>query len=223
MCIKVGIFPFFQWVPVVITSLSWTGCLILSTIQKVAPLFIIIQAPTLTTNTVILLGAARIIIRGLIGYNQRMLRPLIGYSSISHRGWTICRAVFNTKLTLLYFIIYCYVNLVLFTHFEKNIIIGVAKGQTPTKQLIWINLILLTLAGLPPFSIFFLKAMVLISISNFTVVAYLILIGAALSVFYYLRFIIPRFSTYWNSNKKETNIRWAAIIAAFMIPLAMVI
>lgn len=84
--IKIGVFPFYQWVPMVITSLSWGGCLLLSTVQKLPPLFVLINQREELGVYIIVLGALSVLISGVLGYNQRYMRSLMAYSSISHMG-----------------------------------------------------------------------------------------------------------------------------------------
>lgn len=62
------------------------GCFLLSRVQKVGPLFIIMCHQVGFLHFVILMSVSRVLVRGILGFNQSYLRSLIGYSSISHTG-----------------------------------------------------------------------------------------------------------------------------------------
>lgn len=70
----------------VITSLSWGGCLLLSTVQKLPPLFVLVNQREELGVYIIILGVLSVLISGVLGYNQRYMRSLMAYSSISHIG-----------------------------------------------------------------------------------------------------------------------------------------
>jgi len=101
MVIKLGVFPFYQWVPMVMTSLSWPGCILLSTVQKVAPLFMVTVQSVSFNYLIMLLGCFSVLISGVLGYNQRYMRSLMGYSSIAHRGWLMVVSVFGSLFVFL--------------------------------------------------------------------------------------------------------------------------
>ena len=84
--IKLGVFPFYSWVPLVIRCLRWIGCLLVVTIQKVGPLFILCENSYLNLDFLVLFSVLSVLVRGILGYNQSYIRSLIGYSSISHTG-----------------------------------------------------------------------------------------------------------------------------------------
>lgn len=85
--LKLGAVPCYQWVPSVIRSLRWSGCLLLATLQKASPLIAVtLSEKDGTVGLILLLGSLSVLIGGLKGFNQSHLRPLIGYSSIAHTG-----------------------------------------------------------------------------------------------------------------------------------------
>ena len=86
MFLKLGVYPFYQWVPLVIRSFRWVGCLLLSTIQKIGPLFVLLSHRLDLRRSVMVSGVLRVLAAGLLGFNQSHLRALMGYSSVSHTG-----------------------------------------------------------------------------------------------------------------------------------------
>ena len=86
MFIKLGLFPFYIWVPLVMRTMTWYGCALLLTIQKVGPLCILWGEVARSSGLLLRSGSASVLIGGLMGYNQSFMRSLMSYSSISHRG-----------------------------------------------------------------------------------------------------------------------------------------
>lgn len=87
MLLKLGIAPFHSWLPHVISSISWTICMILATIQKIAPIrLLVIITPKDFSFLLVISVAASTIVGGVGGINQTQIRSLIAYSSIGHIG-----------------------------------------------------------------------------------------------------------------------------------------
>lgn len=82
--IKLGLFPFYRWVPMVISSLSWVGCLFVRTFQKIAPLLVICENYFVDSRFLLLLRVLGILVSGVLGFNQSYMRSLMAYSSVRH-------------------------------------------------------------------------------------------------------------------------------------------
>ena len=128
--IKLGLFPFYSWVPMVIRSLSWVGCLFISTFQKMAPLFVLCENYFSDSGFLIFLSVLGILLRGVLGFNQSYMRSLIGYSSISHTSWLVISLMFSFSLFFLYFFVYFILVFCLFVVFSRlNFIKVVPRGM----------------------------------------------------------------------------------------------
>lgn len=91
LCLKLGLFPVYMWLPGVIGGLSWIGCFFVSCFQKVAPfaiLFDIYSDPM--KRWLIFIGMSCAVIGGVGGLNQVQIRRVFAYSSIHHIGWVCC-------------------------------------------------------------------------------------------------------------------------------------
>lgn len=55
------------------------------------------------------------------------------------------------------------------------------------------NFLIITLVGIPPFSIFYVKLIIFIGLSSYFFFVFFLLIGRFFSSYYYLNFIIPNF------------------------------
>ena len=197
LMVKIGLFPFHFWLPRVIAGLPWLSCLVLATWQKVAPLFLIRTVLDIADIYFIsllacVLGAGSRLIGGLGGINQTQLRAILAYSSIGHLGWIIFAACHSFSGMKVYFLIYIFISLTVFS--------AIWTLNTPnTKRLTRLTVfhpvslnavmvILLSLAGLPPLVGFISKWIVLLvsrSSSLFPLLGLLVL-GSLISLFYYL-------------------------------------
>lgn len=190
LTIKLGIFPFFQWIPLVIRSLSWKGCIILTTFQKIRPL--VSLALFFNFSLIIFFRVLGIVIRRVIALNQTSIRPLIAYSSISHTRWICLTIPFNLKLFIAYIASYFIINFFIFSIFDKNNTNIVYERKINKKRLVSQYFSLLILTGFPPFFFFFLKINILFIILNYPRIVILLLLSIYLRTYYYLSFIIPR-------------------------------
>lgn len=230
---KLGAAPFHFWLPEVIEGLNWSINLILLTIQKIAPLIILIYIRNyfFYLSFIIILSA---IIRGILGLNQLRLRKIIAYSSINHLAWILRALIYRNLLWLIYFIIYSITNLTIILIFNKfNIyftkqLYNICEINKPTTILI--TFLFISLGGIPPFLGFLPKWFVIINlIEHSQFFLRLILIIFTLIVFrFYLRLIIIPIIFIKNElNQKKfysfTNIFLFQIIIIFSLPISLLI
>ena len=194
--IKLGISPFHTWYPAVMTNLSWLRALFLSTWQKIAPLWILVE--NLSNNSfIILLAALNAIIGGIGGLAQTEIRPLLAYSSIGHIGWILYTINFSNWVIIIYFLSYALHLYVLINLFKKAKIdtpkdLSLTSHLTlPSKYII--ALTLLSLGGLPPLFGFIPKLIILKirTYSNF--IPIFLIIGRYINIYYYITLMWSRF------------------------------
>lgn len=198
--IKLGIFPFHYWLPHVMGGLSWISCILLSTWQKLGPLFIIRSViENVKCWVVLLVGCIRSLIGGLGGLNQRQIRILLAYSSIGHLGWMFVGMLESLNLVFQYFVVYTLINLSIigFLHFIPRRLVSFNRYRLlPGSFRIYMCVIFLSLGGLPPFIGFYPKLIILSGFvgGNFLLVPIFILVlGSLLRIFYYLNIFISVF------------------------------
>lgn len=134
---------------------------------------------------VFFLGGVRAIVGAIIGLNQTKIAPILGASSITHRGWVAVGGVCGRFWV--YFIIYCLSLGLLFLFLSEDLEFSCA-------------IIVLSLSGLPPFVMFLGKWRVLkaaLGLSSFWWFIGLPLFGSIMSLFFYLKFF---YSFYLESN-----------------------
>lgn len=85
MSLKLGARPFHSWFISVREGLDWVSLRVLMTWQKLAPLGLIMISGWRIVS-VILIGLISVLIGGLGGLNQLIVRKILAYSSVSHLG-----------------------------------------------------------------------------------------------------------------------------------------
>lgn len=188
--VKLGIAPFHYWFPSVINSISWPICLLLTTWQKIVPLFLLITVSmTLSSSICIAIASLNTIVGGIGGLNQTQIRPLLAYSSIRHIGWIIAASPVSSFIRMSYFLVYTLTSITLFLYlFFLNSRTSKLFSSTTLANFINIftlTLLLLSLGGLPPLTGFLPKWLVIASLDSLVTPVFLIL-GSLINLFYYL-------------------------------------
>jgi len=188
--VKLGVAPFHQWVPSTVEGISWERVFILLTAQKVIPLSVhrYIDADNNLIGGFIFCSA---LVGGLGGVRQTRLRKILAYSSISHISWLLRGVLLRNYIWVRYFILY---SLVLFRSVRLFLCNSIGrlnclftKNSKVINRLVVINFI--SLGGLPPFTGFVPKFMVMSEIVNNKITYILVglLIGSLLRLYFYLR------------------------------------
>lgn len=206
MVIKLGIAPCHFWLPPVINSLSWAICLILATIQKIAPIFLLTQ--TLSPNSTIVttfVSAIRAMTGAIGGLNQTQIRAILAYSSIGHIGWITARTLTSPLITIIYFTAYLLIvssillPLNTLSLSSSDYPLNPSPNQKNIKIILIINL--LSLGGLPPLFGFFPKMLLLAALLNniLYTLRLILILCTTLNLYYYLKIIT---SIYFNAPQQ---------------------
>ena len=197
--IKVGLFPFHFWVPGVMAGLSWDACFLVSTLQKVVPLYIMVyECPSYLGGVVVILGCIRSFVGGVGGFRQTQIRRLLAYSSISHTGWLLVGGVYRPVGAVIYFCLYRIITGVLIYHLsavEINSYEFSLKGfrRVRVNKLLVLRVLMLTLGGLPPTLGFSIKWVVVCRVASFSpFYAFVLVFGSFVNLCYYVRVVV-----YW--------------------------
>lgn len=179
LLLKLGVFPGHFWVPRVVSGLRWVPILLMLTWQKIPPFFflvVLVSSCSWISRVLLILGGVRAIVGGLIGLNQTKLSPMLGASSIRHRGWVVIGRVYGSLWV--YFILYCLsFSVLIYLLFLEDYLLS--------------GLIILSLRGLPPFLMFLGKWSILktaLGLGYRYWFLFLPLLGSVISLFFYLKF-----------------------------------
>nr|AAY15787.1 NADH dehydrogenase subunit 2 [Percnostola leucostigma leucostigma] len=239
--IKLGLVPFHFWFPEVLQGTSLTTGLLLATALKFPPITLfLLTSSSLNPTLLTLMAIASAALRGWAGLNQTQTRKILAFSSISHLGWMAITLVYNPKLTLIAFYIYCLMTIPIFLTLNTIKTLKLTTMSTAWTKIppltATLMLMLLSLAGLPPLTGFLPKWLIIQELTKqeMTPTATIIALLSLLGLFFYLRLaycatitLPPNSSNHmkqWQTNK-STNMTITTFItlSAMLLPLSPMI
>nr|AEA40943.1 NADH dehydrogenase subunit 2 [Sclerurus scansor]AEA40945.1 NADH dehydrogenase subunit 2 [Sclerurus scansor] len=239
--IKLGLVPFHFWFPEVLQGSSLMIGLLLATVMKFPPmtLFLLTSSslnPILLTTMAIISTA----LGGWAGLNQTQTRKILAFSSISHLGWMTAIILYNPKLSLMTFYLYCMMTAAIFSTLKTTKILKLSSMMAAWTKIPPLNgallLALLSLAGLPPLTGFLPKWLIIHELTKqeMTPTATIIALLSLLGLFFYLRLaycatitLPPNSTNYmkqWQTKKSVTILTTISITATItLLPLSPMI
>nr|YP_009002511.1 NADH dehydrogenase subunit 2 [Engaeus lyelli]CDL72550.1 NADH dehydrogenase subunit 2 [Engaeus lyelli] len=212
LLMKMGSAPFHFWFPQVMEGMNWFHSSLLMTIQKLAPMFLISYLTPNNFCWIVIFFAASgsALIGALGGLNQTSMRKLLSFSSINHMSWMLFAMLTSEVLWALYFLLYSAIIIsvtVLFSSLQVHYISSLTgTEESPLSKIISI-LSLFSLGGLPPFSGFIPKWIVvqeMASHSYFHALS-LLLFCSLITLYFYIRLAISSLSQSAPQNKHQTT------------------
>nr|YP_009680078.1 NADH dehydrogenase subunit 2 [Parachtes romandiolae]QDP17904.1 NADH dehydrogenase subunit 2 [Parachtes romandiolae] len=152
LTMKMGLGPFFGWYIKVVKSFTWWVNYILMVFQKIILLTLVLEIVSMFVFYVGLLS----LFVGVVGvFGQVNMKSLMGYSSVFHGGWMFMLMEEKSVIWWLYFVFYALMMLGVISFLSSQLFlsiyvsIGLSKGG--------FILMMLNLAGIPPFTGFIMK------------------------------------------------------------------
>uniref|UniRef100_A0A0B5JNB2 NADH-ubiquinone oxidoreductase chain 2 n=1 Tax=Grallaria capitalis TaxID=473864 RepID=A0A0B5JNB2_9PASS len=215
---KLGLAPFHFWFPEVLQGSPLTTGLLLATAMKLPPItLLLLTSHSLNPTLLTLLAIISAALGGWTGLNQTQIRKILAYSSISHLGWMTIVLIYNPKLTLLTFYLYCLMTTTIFSTLNTTKTLKLSTMMTAWTKIPSLTaalmLALLSLAGLPPLTGFLPKWLIIQELTKqeMTPTATIIALLSLLGLFFYLRLaycatitLPPNSTNYmklWQTNK----------------------
>nr|YP_008238993.1 NADH dehydrogenase subunit 2 [Palinurellus wieneckii]AGN95864.1 NADH dehydrogenase subunit 2 [Palinurellus wieneckii] len=197
LLLKLGAAPFHFWFPAIMEGLNWPQVIVLMTIQKVAPMLLISHMMTSQSLLIITCSAMlSAVVGSLGGLNQTSLRKILAFSSINHIGWMLAAMSLGEPSWMMYFGFYVVISTsvaMLFNnqqcfHFNQLMMQKPPWNYTPMIS----SFSLLSLGGLPPFSGFIPKWILIESLSNskLYLLLFVLIISTLITLYYYIRLSI---------------------------------
>lgn len=205
---KVGAFPLFFWVPNVFSGITYSTLLFLSIISKIFMILIIIQYVEINNPIIIISGLLSISISCIYMMNQTKIKKFLAFSSIANIGWILVVLItFKSELVykmngieilILFFFLYSF-NLILFCIIAKgikksqllNLFSTINTEKTSILLLFLLVTSLFSMAGIPPFSGFIGKFIVITYLNEYNLfITLLLVILSSFFIFIYIRPII---------------------------------
>nr|ATD83218.1 NADH dehydrogenase subunit 2 [Melanerpes chrysogenys] len=194
IAIKLGLVPFHFWFPEVLQGSTMTTALLLSTAMKFPPITILfLTSDSLNTTLLTMMAIASVALGGWMGLNQTQIRKILAFSSISHLGWMAIIIIYAPKLAILNFILYTLLTSTIFLSLNSSNTTKLSTLMTSWTKTPLLNvtlmLTLLSLAGLPPFTGFLPKWLIIQELTKqeMTPTALTIALLSLLNLFFYLR------------------------------------
>uniref|UniRef100_UPI0030E4C53F NADH dehydrogenase subunit 2 n=1 Tax=Poecilochirus davydovae TaxID=3128885 RepID=UPI0030E4C53F len=222
MTMKLGLFPVYFWFPQVSEGLSWLSFTLLSTWQKIIPLYILSSSSKIMFSFIITFSS-------LIGWlgmlNQTSTRKLFAFSSLTHMSWMLLSMMNLTSGWGLYFSVYTGIMISIYLVFKPlNIsILQDLKVLLNKFQMATMMVVMMSLGGLPPFVGFLPKWMIISNCSmTYYFLMFILIISSLVSIFVYLRLIYPLMFTNFLMNKKTCKYNYMTPIlmnSTTLIPL----
>jgi NADH-quinone oxidoreductase subunit N len=208
---KASVAPFHQWTPDVYEGAPTPITAFMATATKAAALAIFLRffdsalpseqstwAPLLAA-----LAAVTMIVGNVGALTQTSLKRMLGYSGVAQAGYLLTGVVVGTQLgatsTVLYLMIYLLMNIAAFAvvhHQELDTgddqVGGLAGLPSRSPELAWsLTIAMLALAGIPGTAGFVGKFQLIDALvdGNYTWLAIVLVIGAVISLGYYLRVV----------------------------------
>jgi NADH-quinone oxidoreductase subunit N len=217
---KIAIVPLHTWAPDVYEGASAPLAGYMSIVPKLAGFIIILRIFELflqsnvvwAENTLLVIIILTMTVANVSALIQTDVKRMLAYSSISHGGFALVAILINTSESnsalFLYWITFMFTNLGAFAmlwlnrHKENNSYgsdhpyssFSGMVSKSPVAASI-MGLFMLSLAGVPPFSIFWGKAYLISTVINdgYLWLALIMLLNSAVSVYYYLKLIVYMF------------------------------
>nr|YP_009026967.1 NADH dehydrogenase subunit 2 [Cherax crassimanus]CDN96574.1 NADH dehydrogenase subunit 2 [Cherax crassimanus] len=223
LLLKLGAAPFHFWFPQVMEGLNWVQVIILMTIQKLAPMFLLSYlSMELFTNTSIFIAAmSSAVIGALGGMNQTSLRKILSYSSINHMSWMLIAMLINETSWMIYFLMYALISssIALYFLFLQSFYFPhlIHSNSGPLSKTIS-ALSLFSLGGMPPFSGFIPKWIIIqeMILSHFYFSLGVLLLSSLVTLYFYIRLTLSSISitspkSKWNLTLKNFSTFYPAL------------
>nr|YP_009262401.1 NADH dehydrogenase subunit 2 [Gramastacus insolitus]ANI86977.1 NADH dehydrogenase subunit 2 [Gramastacus insolitus] len=208
LLLKMGASPFHFWFPQVMEGMNWLQATLLMTIQKLAPMFLIsyLTFSVFCWTTIAIAASFSAIVGAIGGLNQTSLRKILAFSSINHMSWMLFSMLINETSWFIYFMLYSLITMsvtMLFFSFQAYYFSNLINAQCPTLSKTISMMALFSLGGLPPFSGFIPKWIVvqeMISHSYFHILI-LLLFSSLITLYFYIRLSISSVTLSHPQNK----------------------
>jgi len=212
LAFKVSAVPFHMWTPDVYEGSPTSVTSFFAIVPKIAGIAVFIRFMYSPFQNIldqwqyilVFISIASMILGAVAAINQKNIKRLIAYSSISHMGYAIAGISTGTesgfKSTMIYILIYSAMNIGFFAFVflmkrsgkyveEINELSGISKNH-PLAALSLL-IVLFSLAGIPPLAGFFAKFYIFVAVINEKMyfLAIVGLLATVIAAFYYLRII----------------------------------
>ena len=223
---KLGAVPFHMWVPDVYQGSPTSVTMFLSTVPKIAAIALLIRLlidglgdlQHYWSDLLMIIAVLSIALGSLVALMQSNIKRMLAYSTISHIGFVLLGFVTGVVegygAAVFYILVYILMSLAAFgsiialnkSGFEAD---QISDYQGLSKHSPWFALIILvvmlSMAGVPPFIGFYSKLFILQQViaEGYVILAVIAVVFAVISAYYYLQIIK---TMYFDDADKEITV-----------------
>nr|YP_010845347.1 NADH dehydrogenase subunit 2 [Tetrastichus howardi]QXM14781.1 NADH dehydrogenase subunit 2 [Tetrastichus howardi] len=212
MLIKMSIIPFHFWYIKIMYNMNWMNIFIMTTFNKIIPLFIINNIMNFINLKIFLLNFYLMFFSSffssLLGINQINLKLIMSYSSMIQLAWIIILLNFNEIMSMIYLMIYIFIMLNLTYLFYKlnlnNLIQLNMIKFNEFKLMMFMMFLLFSISSMPPMMGFLLKWIHIENMMNLNLsfnFMFLLILNSLISLFFYFRIMFSSLMNYNYCNK----------------------
>nr|YP_010131895.1 NADH dehydrogenase subunit 2 [Euaspis polynesia]QQD78156.1 NADH dehydrogenase subunit 2 [Euaspis polynesia] len=176
LLLKMGIYPFYFWVPYIYSLMNWDLILIFSTLNKLIPIYLLSTLTKLNMMMMMIL-IMNMMMMSIFLINEHSIKKIFSYSSVSHSSYLIYFSFQNTNMFLFYMFMYflnLYLIIYMFKKFNINNKYNFLNLMFNKKIMNIMIIFTLNYNMFPPFSSFIYKWFFFIETSmNFSSMMYL--------------------------------------------------
>jgi len=218
---KVSLFPFHTWTPDVYEGASAPMAGYMSIVPKIAMMVVAIRVLGMyidlgievVRNVVIVMAVVTMTLSNMMALVQKDVKRMLAYSSISHAGFVMAAIALDT--TKANSSIFLYYGLFLFTNLGAFTLLWISRHKDKTHHArfhhpyvkfagmihiepvaaVIMAIFMLSLAGVPPFSLFWGKLYVISATvdAGYIWLAIAMALNSAIAAYYYLKLIVYMF------------------------------
>nr|YP_009233074.1 NADH dehydrogenase subunit 2 [Engaewa walpolea]AMA98217.1 NADH dehydrogenase subunit 2 [Engaewa walpolea] len=211
LLLKTGSAPLHFWFPQIMEGMNWFHASMLMTIQKLAPMFLLsyMTSNMLCSYLIFTSALCSALVGAIGGLNQTSLRKILSFSSINHISWMLFSMMINETSWIIYFFLYTLITLsltILFFSLQAYQFSNLTNSsKSPISKTISI-LSLFSLGGLPPFSGFLPKWIILQELitNSFNITLLILLSCSLVTLYFYIRLSISTLSLPTSRNMWES-------------------
>nr|YP_010872849.1 NADH dehydrogenase subunit 2 [Pheidole fervens]WGV34035.1 NADH dehydrogenase subunit 2 [Pheidole fervens] len=204
LMMKLSIPPLHLWLPLIAKFLPWNMLLILLTLQKIIP-FYVLSLIAFHSYILYLLIFFCSIIPPYLMLNMINFKMLMSYSSINQTSWMILLIYMKNIIWFKYFLFYSFIT---FSLFSSMYIYKLSMTSNYMKSHYKFNFLfiifLFNLAGFPPFSFFFMKwfsMFIFLKSSSMIIILLVMMLSSLIMLYIYVNMMINLFFIFKTKSK----------------------
>nr|YP_010165970.1 NADH dehydrogenase subunit 2 [Stictocephala bisonia]QRV59917.1 NADH dehydrogenase subunit 2 [Stictocephala bisonia] len=201
LLMKLGMMPFHNWVLSIIEGMTHTNIIIMFTILSLAPLNMI----SFLEMNLQFLVVLSLVVSSMSALNQNSLKKIMTYSSIYNLS-IILSSISSWSIWMTFMTIYSISTVVIMMMFKKmnfNFINQIMTLNNSMAMKIEMLMAILSMAGMPPASMFMMKMMIMESLimSKEYLIISTIILTSTITMFFYMRISIMVMTIYHTTSK----------------------